>query len=82
MVGIYYNTVPAGGSTAGLKGFAACIFGAHEHPGAIVGGLILGSSRTRPCSSSPGYRDVVAFVEYAGPRVHPQGPPRAKLRLV
>ena len=44
MVGIYYNTVyPAMGGTAGLKGFAACIFGGLTSiPGAILGALVIG----------------------------------------
>src|SRR5437762_12643144 len=65
MVGIYYNTVyPAMGGTAGLKGFAACIFGwLTSIPGAFLGGLFIGVVENLPVQvMSAGYRDVVATV--------------------
>ena len=65
MVGIYYNTVyPAMGSTAGLKGFAACVFGGLTSvPGAILGGLIIGVVENLTVQFvASGYRDVAAFV--------------------
>ncbi len=65
LVGIYYNTVYATmGSGAGLKGFAACIFGGLTSiPGAILGGLIIGVVENLTVQFvASGYRDVVAFV--------------------
>jgi branched-chain amino acid transport system permease protein len=65
MVGIYYNTVyPAMGDTAGLKGFAACIFGGLTSiPGAILGGLVIGVVENLTVQFvASGYRDVAAFV--------------------
>jgi len=64
-VGIYYNTVyPAMGGTAGLKGFAACIFGGLTSiPGAILGGLILGVVENLTVQFiSSGYRDAMGFL--------------------
>jgi branched-chain amino acid transport system permease protein len=65
MVGAYYNAVyPAMGGTAGLKGFAACIFGGLTSiPGAILGGLIIGVVENLTVQFiASGYRDVVAFL--------------------
>jgi branched-chain amino acid transport system permease protein len=65
LVGIYYNTVYASmGGTAGLKGFAACIFGGLTSiPGAILGGLIIGVVENLTVQFiASGYRDVVAFL--------------------
>jgi branched-chain amino acid transport system permease protein len=65
MVGIYYNAVyPVMGDTAGLKGFAACIFGGLTSiPGAILGGLIIGIVENLTVQFiASGYRDIVAFI--------------------
>jgi branched-chain amino acid transport system permease protein len=65
LVGIYYNAVyPVMGDTAGLKGFAACIFGGLTSiPGAILGGLIIGIVENLTVQFiASGYRDIVAFV--------------------
>lgn len=65
MVGMYYNAVYATmGSSAGLKGFAACIFGGLTSiPGAILGGLIIGVIENLTVQYlASGYRDIVAFL--------------------
>lgn len=65
MVGMYYNAVYAAmGSSAGLKGFAACIFGGLTSiPGAILGGLIIGVVENLTVQYlASGYRDIVAFL--------------------
>jgi branched-chain amino acid transport system permease protein len=65
MVGMYYNAVYATmGSSAGLKGFAACIFGGLTSiPGAILGGLIIGVVENLTVQYlASGYRDIVAFL--------------------
>jgi branched-chain amino acid transport system permease protein len=65
MVGMYYNAVYASmGSSAGLKGFAACIFGGLTSiPGAILGGLIIGVVENLTVQYlASGYRDIVAFL--------------------
>ena len=65
MVGMYYNAVYASmGSSAGLKGFAACIFGGLTSiPGAILGGLIIGVIENLTVQYlASGYRDIVAFL--------------------
>jgi branched-chain amino acid transport system permease protein len=52
------------GGTAGLKGFAACIFGGLTSiPGAILGGLIIGVVENLTVQFvASGWRDVVAFL--------------------
>jgi len=86
LVGIYYNAVyPAMGVTAGLKGFAACIFGGLTSiPGAILGGLIIGVVENLTVQFiASGYRDVVAFlVMVVVLVVRPQGLLGRKLRAV
>ncbi|MFI5338284.1 MAG: branched-chain amino acid ABC transporter permease [Candidatus Methylomirabilales bacterium] len=86
LVGIYYNTVYATmGGTAGLKGFAACVFGGLTSiPGAILGGLILGVVENLTVQFiSSGYRDVVAFlVMVIVLVVRPQGLLGKKMRTV
>jgi len=65
MVGMYYNAVYATmGGSAGLKGFAACIFGGLTSiPGAILGGLIIGMVENLTVQYlASGYRDIVAFL--------------------
>ena len=65
MVGMYYNAVYATmGASAGLKGFAACIFGGLTSiPGAILGGLIIGMVENLTVQYlASGYRDIVAFL--------------------
>ena len=65
MVGMYYNAVYSSmGSSAGLKGFAACIFGGLTSiPGAILGGLIIGVVENLTVQYlASGYRDIVAFL--------------------
>jgi branched-chain amino acid transport system permease protein len=86
LVGIYYNAVyPAMGATAGLKGFAACIFGGLTSiPGAILGGLIIGVVENLTVQFiASGYRDVVAFlVMVVVLVVRPQGLLGRKMRAV
>ena len=54
---------PAMGGTAGLKGFAACIFGGLTSiPGAILGGLIIGVVENLTVQYiASGYRDMVGL---------------------
>lgn len=86
LVGIYYNTVYASmGGSAGLKGFAACIFGGLTSiPGAILGGLIIGVVENLTVQFvSSGWRDAVAFlVMVAVLIVRPQGLLGKKLRSI
>ena len=86
MIGIYYNAVyPAMGATAGLKGFAACIFGGLTSiPGAILGGIIIGVVENLTVQFlASGYRDVVAFLVMVIVLVlRPQGLLGRKLRTV
>ena len=86
LVGIYYNAVyPAMGATAGLKGFAACIFGGLTSiPGAILGGLIIGVVENLTVQFiASGYRDVVAFLVMVVVLIlRPQGLLGRKLRVV
>ena len=86
LVGVYYNTVYAiMGTTAGLKGFAACIFGGLTSiPGAILGGLIIGVVENLTVQFlASGYRDIVAFLVMVIVLVfRPQGLMGKKLKLV
>ena len=86
LVGIYYNTVYASmGGTAGLKGFAACVFGGLTSiPGAILGGIIIGVVENLTVQFiSSGYRDVVGFlVMVIILIVRPQGLLGRKVRAV
>jgi branched-chain amino acid transport system permease protein len=86
LVGIYYNTVYASmGGSAGLKGFAACIFGGLTSiPGAILGGLIIGVVENLTVQFvSSGWRDAVAFlVMVAVLIVRPQGLLGKRLRSI
>jgi branched-chain amino acid transport system permease protein len=86
LVGMYYNTVYATmGGTAGLKGFAACIFGGLTSiPGAILGGLIIGVVENLTVQFiASGYRDVVAFVVMVAVLVvRPQGLLGKRLRSI
>ncbi len=86
LVGIYYNAVyPVMGDTAGLKGFAACIFGGLTSiPGAILGGLIIGVVENLTVQFvASGYRDIVAFLVLVVVLViRPQGILGKKIRAV
>jgi branched-chain amino acid transport system permease protein len=86
LVGIYYNAVYATmGGTAGLKGFAACVFGGLTSiPGAILGGLIIGVVENLTVQFiSSGWRDVVGFlVMVIVLIVRPQGLLGRKVRTV
>ncbi len=86
LVGIYYNAVyPVMGDTAGLKGFAACIFGGLTSiPGAILGGLIIGVVENLTVQFiASGYRDIAAFVVLVLVLViRPQGILGKKVRAV
>lgn len=86
LIGIYYNTVYASmGGMAGLKGFAACVFGGLTSiPGAILGGIIIGIVENLTVQFiSSGYRDVVAFlVMVIVLIVRPQGLLGKKARVV
>jgi branched-chain amino acid transport system permease protein len=86
MVGMYYNAVYATmGEAAGLKGFAACIFGGLTSiPGAILGGLIIGIVENLTVQYiASGYRDIVAFLVMVVVLVlRPQGLLGRRLRAV
>jgi branched-chain amino acid transport system permease protein len=86
MVGIYYNAVyPVMGDAAGLKGFAACIFGGLTSiPGAILGGLIIGIVENLTVQFiASGYRDIVAFMVLVAVLIlRPQGILGKKIRAV
>jgi branched-chain amino acid transport system permease protein len=86
LVGIYYNTVYATmGTTAGLKGFAACVLGGLTSlPGAILGGLIIGVVENLTVQFvASGWRDVVAFLVMVAVLVlRPQGLLGRRLRAV
>lgn len=86
LIGIYYNTVYASmGGMAGLKGFAACVFGGLTSiPGAILGGIIIGIVENLTVQFiSSGYRDVVAFlVMVIVLIVRPQGLLGKKARVI
>jgi branched-chain amino acid transport system permease protein len=86
LVGMYYNAVYATmGGTAGLKGFAACIFGGLTSiPGAILGALIIGVVENFTVQFiSSGYRDIIAFlVMVIVLIVRPQGLLGSKMRVV
>ena len=86
LVGIYYNAVYATmGGMAGLKGFAACIFGGLTSiPGAILGALIIGVVENLTVQFiASGYRDIIAFlVMVLVLIVRPQGLLGSKMRVV
>jgi branched-chain amino acid transport system permease protein len=86
LVGVYYNAVSATmGGTAGMKGFAACIFGGLTSiPGAILGSLIIGVVENLTVQYiASGYRDIIAFlVMVAVLIVRPQGLLGSKIRVV
>ena len=86
LVGIYYNAVSATmGGTAGMKGFAACIFGGLTSiPGAILGSLIIGVVENLTVQFiASGYRDIIGFlVMVAVLIVRPQGLLGSKMRVV
>jgi branched-chain amino acid transport system permease protein len=86
LVGIYYNAVSATmGGTAGMKGFAACIFGGLTSiPGAILGSLIIGVVENLTVQYiASGYRDIIGFlVMVAVLIVRPQGLLGSKMRVV
>jgi branched-chain amino acid transport system permease protein len=86
LVGVYYNAVYATmGGMAGLKGFAACIFGGLTSiPGAILGALIIGVVENLTVQFiASGYRDIIAFlVMVLVLIVRPQGLLGSKMRVV
>jgi branched-chain amino acid transport system permease protein len=86
LVGVYYNAVSATmGGMAGLKGFAACIFGGLTSiPGAILGALIIGVTENLTVQFiASGYRDIIAFlVMVVVLIVRPQGLLGSKMRVV
>jgi branched-chain amino acid transport system permease protein len=86
LVGVYYNAVSATmGGTAGMKGFAACIFGGLTSiPGAILGSLIIGVVENLTVQYiASGYRDIIGFlVMVAVLIVRPQGLLGSKMRVV
>jgi branched-chain amino acid transport system permease protein len=86
LVGVYYNAVSATmGGMAGLKGFAACIFGGLTSiPGAILGSLIIGVVENLTVQFiGSGYRDIIGFlVMVAVLIVRPQGLLGSKMRVV
>ncbi|MDR3271472.1 MAG: branched-chain amino acid ABC transporter permease [Peptococcaceae bacterium] len=64
MVGIYYNAVwPYMGTLAGLKAFAAAVFGGiGSIPGAMLGGIILGVLEIMGVAYiSSSFKDAIAF---------------------
>ena len=86
LVGVYYNAVYATmGGTAGLKGFAACIFGGLTSiPGAILGGIIIGVVENLTVQFiASGYRDIIGFlVMVIVLIVRPQGLLGSRMRVV
>jgi len=86
LVGIYYNAVSATmGGMAGLKGFAACIFGGLTSiPGAILGSLIIGVVENLTVQFiGSSYRDIIGFlVMVVVLIVRPQGLLGSKMRVV
>lgn len=64
LVGMYYQTIDPGiGYLAGLKAFAAAVLGGiGVLPGAMLGGLLIGTSEIMAAGYiHAGYRDAVAF---------------------
>jgi len=86
LVGIYYNAVSATmGGTAGMKGFAACIFGGLTSiPGAILGSLIIGVVENLTVQYiASGYRDIIGFLVMVAVLImRPQGLLGSKMRVV
>jgi branched-chain amino acid transport system permease protein len=86
LVGVYYNAVSATmGGTAGMKGFAACIFGGLTSiPGAILGSLIIGVVENLTVQFiGSGYRDIIGFLVMVAVLIlRPQGLLGSKMRVV
>ncbi|MCX5735433.1 MAG: branched-chain amino acid ABC transporter permease [candidate division NC10 bacterium] len=86
LVGVYYNAVSATmGGTAGMKGFAACIFGGLTSiPGAILGSLIIGVVENLTVQFiASGYRDIIGFLVMVAVLImRPQGLLGSKMRVV
>jgi branched-chain amino acid transport system permease protein len=86
LVGVYYNAVSATmGGTAGMKGFAACIFGGLTSiPGAILGSLIIGVVENLTVQYiASGYRDIIGFLVMVAVLImRPQGLLGSKMRVV